>query len=239
MHNQIYIGSTKDLRKRLKEHNDAKEISTKRYYPWELIYYEAFKKEENARLREQQLKYHGNAIRELKKRIGLTDLRNGAGFTLIELVVAFSIIAVLSTIGVAAFLNYSRSQTLQQATNDLITTLNVAKSKAIAQIKPNDARCLPDKVLSGYKVVLNTGQYTLYAVCGNGVNVPIPPATDTTPITAKLPKGVSFDSSMTLPMTITFGVLTGGVVGSGSIILDGVGVTTGKTITITKGGLIE
>lgn len=239
MNNQIYIGSTRDLRKRLKQHNSGQEMSTKRYLPWELSYYEAFTEEKMARIREQKLKHNGNAIRELKKRIGVVNwIKSGAGFTLIELVVAFSIIAVLSTIGVAAFLDYSRSQTLQQATNDLITTINAAKSKAIAQIKPNDARCLPDKVLSGYKVVLNTGQYTLYAVCG-GFNVPIPPATDATPITTKLPKGVSFDSSMTLPMTITFGVLTGGVVGSGSIILDGIGVTTGKTITITPGGLIK
>ena len=43
------------------------------------------------------------------------------GFTLIEMVVAFSILAVLSTIGIAAFVNYSRSQAMQQATNDLST----------------------------------------------------------------------------------------------------------------------
>jgi putative endonuclease len=70
-YNQIYIGSTNDLTRRLKEHNSGSEISTKRYMPWEVVYYEAYKIEKFARIREQRLKHNGNAIRELKKRIGL------------------------------------------------------------------------------------------------------------------------------------------------------------------------
>jgi putative endonuclease len=69
MNNQLYIGSTNNLRRRLAEHNDGKELSTKRYLPWELIYYEAFFEETLARNREKKLKYHGNAIKELKKRL--------------------------------------------------------------------------------------------------------------------------------------------------------------------------
>ncbi|MEK7478668.1 MAG: GIY-YIG nuclease family protein [Patescibacteria group bacterium] len=68
---EIYIGSTNDLRRRLQEHNDGKEISTKRYAPWTIFYYEAYLTEKLARLREKRLKHNGNAIRELKKRIGL------------------------------------------------------------------------------------------------------------------------------------------------------------------------
>lgn len=71
IHNQIYIGSTNDLRRRLREHNDGKENSTKRYRPWSLYYYEAYLSENHARMREKRLKHNGNAIRELKKRIGL------------------------------------------------------------------------------------------------------------------------------------------------------------------------
>jgi prepilin-type N-terminal cleavage/methylation domain-containing protein len=187
----------------------------------------------------------------------LPHLTNRYGFTLIELVVAFSIMAVLSTIGVAAFLNYTRGQSLQQATNDLVSTLNTAKADAVSQIKPNDPNCLPltqqEKVLSGYKVILSKAttpnSYTLYAVC-DGVNVPVPPATATIP-TVKLPNGVSFDSSTFVSpattMTITFFVLTGGVASNGvidatgntTIVLDGYTGTTPKTITVTSGGLIE
>ena len=68
---EIYIGSTNDLRRRLKEHNEGREISTKRYAPWGLYYYEAYLIEKLARMREKRLKYNGNASKELKKRIGL------------------------------------------------------------------------------------------------------------------------------------------------------------------------
>ncbi len=70
-YNQSYLGSTNDLRRRFKEHNMGSILSTKRYMPWELIYYEAYSTENLARIREKRLKYHGNAIRELKRRIGL------------------------------------------------------------------------------------------------------------------------------------------------------------------------
>ncbi|HLA26193.1 MAG TPA: GIY-YIG nuclease family protein, partial [Patescibacteria group bacterium] len=48
---EIYTGSTNDLRKRVSEHNNEKSKSTKRYAPWELIYYEAYKAEDDARIR--------------------------------------------------------------------------------------------------------------------------------------------------------------------------------------------
>ena len=70
-HKQIYIGSTRDLRRRFKEHNMGMVFSSKRYMPWDLLYYEAYIAENFARMREKRLKYNGNAIRELKRRIGL------------------------------------------------------------------------------------------------------------------------------------------------------------------------
>ena len=68
---EIYIGSTKDLKRRVKEHNEGKEKSTKRYMPWKIFYYEAYPIEKLARMREKRLKHNGNALRELKKRVGL------------------------------------------------------------------------------------------------------------------------------------------------------------------------
>jgi len=71
LNGELYTGSTNNLKKRFQEHNDGKVISTKRYKPWKLLYYEAYRTEELARRREKRLKYNGNAMRELRKRIGL------------------------------------------------------------------------------------------------------------------------------------------------------------------------
>lgn len=70
LNDQLYVGSTNDLKARFKLHNGGKITSTKRYKPWKLLYYEAYDSEDLARTREKGLKYNGNAVRELKKRIG-------------------------------------------------------------------------------------------------------------------------------------------------------------------------
>jgi putative endonuclease len=63
-----YTGYTADLRKRLKEHNNGSSVYTKSRGPFELIYYEAYKNETDARSREKQLKsVQGKAY--LRKRI--------------------------------------------------------------------------------------------------------------------------------------------------------------------------
>jgi len=49
----------------------GKELSTKIYLPWSVYYYEAYPSEHLVRMREKRLKQNGNALRELKKRIGL------------------------------------------------------------------------------------------------------------------------------------------------------------------------
>jgi len=66
----MYIGSTGDLRKRFSDHNNGKVFSTKRRIPFELIYYEAYKAEKDARGREHNLKLRSRAYAQLKKRIG-------------------------------------------------------------------------------------------------------------------------------------------------------------------------
>ena len=57
---EIYVGYSEDLRRRLKEHTHKNP---------ELIYYEAYKSEKDARRREVKLKKHGQTKRRLKERI--------------------------------------------------------------------------------------------------------------------------------------------------------------------------
>jgi predicted GIY-YIG superfamily endonuclease len=71
-----YIGSTTDLKRRFREHQDGKVHSTKSRTPFELIYYEAYKSEKDARIREHQLKLRSRAYTQLLKRIS-----GSVGFT--------------------------------------------------------------------------------------------------------------------------------------------------------------
>jgi len=66
---RLYIGSTKNLRERLLEHNDGKVYSTKNRRPFKVIYCELYRSEEDARVREHNLKLRTNAYRQLKRRI--------------------------------------------------------------------------------------------------------------------------------------------------------------------------
>lgn len=65
---KIYYGSTNDLKRRISEHNNDKSRSTKGHI-WRLVYYEAYFSEEDARQRESNLKYHGQALAQLRRRI--------------------------------------------------------------------------------------------------------------------------------------------------------------------------
>jgi putative endonuclease len=54
--NFIYVGFTHDLKNRLQEHNNKENLSTKHYAPFELIHYEAYKNEKDAKRREEYFK---------------------------------------------------------------------------------------------------------------------------------------------------------------------------------------
>ena len=66
---ELYVGFTNNLKKRLVEHNTNKSFSTKNKSPWKLVYYESYRNEEDAITREKRLKYYGQALAHLKKRI--------------------------------------------------------------------------------------------------------------------------------------------------------------------------
>ena len=54
--NKFYIGSTNDLKRRLKEHKLGKNISTSKRLPVELIYFEGHLSKEDASRRERYFK---------------------------------------------------------------------------------------------------------------------------------------------------------------------------------------
>ena len=70
--NLLYTGSTCDLKHRFRLHNEGKVPSTKSRRPLELIYYEAYKSEIDARVREKNLKLRSDALTQLKRRMKLS-----------------------------------------------------------------------------------------------------------------------------------------------------------------------
>jgi putative endonuclease len=64
----FYIGYSSDLKLRVRQHNEGKNISTKGRQ-WILFYYEAYRSEAAARKRERVLKGHGRTKQALLKRL--------------------------------------------------------------------------------------------------------------------------------------------------------------------------
>lgn len=155
---------------------------------------------------------------------------NNRGFTLLELIIVFTVIAILSSAGIASFVSYSRSQSLQSAASDLATTLNSAKSRANSQVKPS--QCSDDQILSGYKIVIDESstKYSLYVVCGESLLI----KTTTLPDNGK----ITFNLVETTPRSIFFPIIKGSVQGAGGIGLKGYN-NESRCVSISSGGVIN
>ena len=67
---KFYVGATNNLKRRLLEHQNGENVSTKYKSPhWQLAYIEFYKSKTDALIREKKLKSHGSGIVEIKKRI--------------------------------------------------------------------------------------------------------------------------------------------------------------------------
>lgn len=75
-YDELYIGSTNDLRRRIIEHNRGKVESTRKKKPYSLIYYEAYGRESDGRRREKMLKLRGQAKNQLLLRLKDTLAQN-------------------------------------------------------------------------------------------------------------------------------------------------------------------
>jgi prepilin-type N-terminal cleavage/methylation domain-containing protein len=166
------------------------------------------------------------------------NLFHNTGFTLIELVVVFTVMAILSTIGVASFVSYSRSQALDQAANDLVQALNTAKSLSASQLKSvsknNVTLQCSNQTLHGYGVQIiknaNPKYYALYIQCVNS-NSQLGPIVSDPKLQVPIPTDITLTTSVA---SVFFPILSGGIVSDGdSIILSSYGNT--KTINLTNG----
>lgn len=126
--------------------------------------------------------------------------RSEKGFTLLEIVIVLSVLTILSTIGIASFSSGSKAASVDGALNDVLSTLNLARSRAISQFKP--AEC--EGVLEGYKVIINSNKsYSLNLKCKLS-NTPISGYPKT------LPDNITFNAEA-VQTSFFFLILTGRV----------------------------
>ena len=132
------------------------------------------------------------------------------GFTLIELLVSITILGILLGIGIAAYNEFNKTQTVKQVALNLKNDLRQAQNKAMAGEKPASG-C---GVLNGYEVSFTATSYSFYAKCSPGPSYG-------TATSGTLPTSVNLAVSPAGP--VLFKVL-------------GQGVDTTKTICVTGFG---
>lgn len=155
---------------------------------------------------------------EIKKKSTLFS-----GFSLIEMLVVFSIIGTTLVGSMAAFSSYNREQAFRASVADVASLLNIAKSRAMSHVKPTECGSQP---LIGYQVSLSGQIYRLRVVC-NGTTYIIQ--------SKNLRNDIAFAPGT---IFVNFAVATGTVTPSPiNIVITATGVT--KTITINQTGVIS
>lgn len=92
------------------------------------------------------------------------------GFTLVELLVVFTIISIIFALGYANYRNYSQRQAQIAIARQIVSDLELAKNSASAGVKPPG--CIGQ--LNGYKYTQAAGvfdSYSIIAECENDVTV--------------------------------------------------------------------
>lgn len=145
------------------------------------------------------------------------------GFTLLELIITISILAILSITGVSSYRSYTKNVEVTSTVQSIVTHLRQAQAKAMA----ND---------SGYKwgvMFVNNpteDHYTIYSTLGVFGG-----AVDTE--TFYLPKNVSFSSPANNQSTDVLFTRISGTTTATSVTLFSENIT--KTISITSAGIVN
>lgn len=82
-------------------------------------------------------------------------VRDNIGLTLIELLIAFSIIAIIAAIGVPEYGRFASKNRVRKATNDLLQNMRLARTMAIKENRPylitfNEAGDVPNSYRIGF-----------------------------------------------------------------------------------------
>ena len=90
-------------------------------------------KESNARQRESRLKNNGNAMIELKKRVGIMS-RSDKGFTFVEIIIVLGLLTMLAGFSVFIGLDGYRGYAFRTERAVLVSTLQKARAESLNNV---------------------------------------------------------------------------------------------------------
>ncbi len=154
-----------------------------------------------------------------------------AAYTLIEILVALTIVGLIFGIGYVSFRDFARRQALASAARSIVGDLRLAQEQALSGKKPSDIFCNDPNRLNGYNFRVSSNRsYALEANCTGGV-------VETKSVTIASDVFLSTPS----PNPITFKILGQGtnVPATATLTLTQAGTAAAKTITVTSGGEIK
>jgi prepilin-type N-terminal cleavage/methylation domain-containing protein len=164
------------------------------------------------------------------------------GFTLLEILVAISIIGILTGTGFAAFVSYNRQQSVDQAAKDIKLGIDQAKFSSISRVKPSECGSNP---LNRYRFIACTDASNQPINCQAGstylyqIDAYCPPLW-TTPLPAKKKPGnivVSIASGECSNGSFRFYPLKNGTdTSSCRIVLSATDSNVTRTICVDSGG---
>lgn len=158
------------------------------------------------------------------------------GYTLIELLIALTIVGVLFALGYANFRDFTRRQALLDTSKKVQSDLRVAQQMALSGNVPNDTACTINNNLNGYFFnVISANRYEIRASCSGG-------AVGSVVKDVTLPANITISTPFPVPNPILFKVLGNGTnIGStnAQIRVSQSGNPTVSIITISSAGQIQ
>jgi prepilin-type N-terminal cleavage/methylation domain-containing protein len=155
------------------------------------------------------------------------------GFTLIEILVATTIMAVTIGVTVAGYNNFNESQRVKQAALTLKNNFRMAQEKAKSAQKPADLPTCNKLVGIHVQGLANANTYRTFVDCLDITNAPI--SSSANPLIYNLPINVKFQAGF----DFIFPPLTQSVSNSGTVTLFSDFTTTTSSVTVNSNGEIS
>ncbi|MCX7928284.1 MAG: GspH/FimT family pseudopilin [Patescibacteria group bacterium] len=90
------------------------------------------------------------------------------GFSFVELLMVIAIMAIVFSLGMASYRDFSRRKQIEAAVNQVRSDLDFARQNALSGVKPQNSSCNSPNTLLAYVFVAQSGSYTIRSRCSGG-----------------------------------------------------------------------